>query len=503
MRVLVIGDVLLDRDVEGQATRLAPDAPVPVVDVQGVRERPGGAGLAAVLLARDGLAVTLASATGTDDAGERLAELLTGRVRWVPLATAGRTRTVTRVRSGRQSLIRLDEPAAPPDPRGEVDTAALARAVRAADAVLVADYGAGLTGHPQVRQAIRARRPGVPVVWDPHPRGSRPVPGCTVVTPNRAEALLFAERDGLAGEPGATAAGATAAAALRGPAGPPAPDELAVRLREYWQAQAVAVTAGETGVFCALADSPPLFTPTPSQCPGDPVGAGDRFAGTLAATLAGGAVITEAVAVAVDDVAAWLWSGGVASTGSAATELPGAAIDSHAASAEPRAAAPAFVSGSADRQGLAAAIALADQVRARGGTVVATGGCFDVLHAGHVESLQAARRLGDCLMVLLNSDDSIRRIKGSDRPVNRVEDRRRVLAALDCVDAVAVFDADTPADALEALRPHIWAKGGDYVTAGLPETHLLPRWAGRVVVLPYLRGRSTTTILDRAKETRT
>jgi D-beta-D-heptose 7-phosphate kinase / D-beta-D-heptose 1-phosphate adenosyltransferase len=128
---------------------------------------------------------------------------------------------------------------------------------------------------------------------------------------------------------------------------------------------------------------------------------------------------------------------------------------------------------------------------------VATGGCFDLLHPGHVHTLQAARALGDCLIVCLNSDASVRRLKGPGRPIVNEHDRAAVLAALGCVDAVAVFDEDTPAHVLERIRPHIWAKGGDYEGRLLPEQEVLERWGGRAVVLPFLDGRSTTELIER------
>jgi len=130
---------------------------------------------------------------------------------------------------------------------------------------------------------------------------------------------------------------------------------------------------------------------------------------------------------------------------------------------------------------------------------VATGGCFDLLHAGHVATLRAARRLGDCLVVCLNSDDSVRRLKGPDRPLVSRDDRVAVLSALDCVDGVLVFDEDTPVEVLDVLRPHVWVKGGDYVAGTLPEDEVLARWSGRSVVVPYLPGRSTTGLVVRAR----
>jgi rfaE bifunctional protein nucleotidyltransferase chain/domain len=141
---------------------------------------------------------------------------------------------------------------------------------------------------------------------------------------------------------------------------------------------------------------------------------------------------------------------------------------------------------------------VADRVRAEGGTVVATGGCFDLLHAGHVATLEAARALGDCLVVCLNSDDSVRRLKGPSRPLVPQEDRARVLAALECVDEVVVFDEDTPVEAIRRVRPDVWAKGGDYAGADLPEAALLREWGGQAIVLPYLTGRSTTSLVARA-----
>ncbi|MGW7193986.1 D-glycero-beta-D-manno-heptose 1-phosphate adenylyltransferase, partial [Streptomyces sp. NPDC054838] len=142
--------------------------------------------------------------------------------------------------------------------------------------------------------------------------------------------------------------------------------------------------------------------------------------------------------------------------------------------------------------------ALAREVRARGGTVVATGGCFDLLHAGHVGLLESARRIGDCLIVCVNSDASLGRLKGQGRPLNPLADRMRVLEALGSVDAVAPFEEDTPARLLGRLRPDVWVKGGDYSAGELPEAEVLRQWGGQAVVLPYLDGRSTTSLAHRA-----
>ncbi len=457
MRLLVVGDAMLDRDILGAVERVAPDAPVPVVEVERTLERPGGAGLAARLLAGRGGEVTLASCHGTDAAGERLRELLAvAGVAVLGLAATPATRVLTRIRAAGQAVARLDDRAPTLDPAADVDAGALDAAVAAADAVLVADYGGGITAHPAVREVLARWAARRPVVWDPHPRGADPVPGVTAATPNRREALQFA--------------GVAAGGDL---------DTAAGLLRERWQSRAVVATDGAAGAVTVLAGSPPLVTPAPHASAGDPCGAGDRFAGALALALARGAVITEAVGEAVLDVAMWLDAGGVG------------ALD------EPARPAP-----SEPPDGDESVEQLLARVRAAGGRVVATGGCFDVLHAGHVSCLEAARRLGDCLVVLLNSDASVTRLKGTGRPVHTQDDRARVLLGLGCVDAVVVFDEDSPHAALERLRPDVWAKGGDYNADTLPEASLVRSWGGRVVLLPYLPGRSTTRIIQHAQSSR-
>jgi rfaE bifunctional protein nucleotidyltransferase chain/domain len=146
----------------------------------------------------------------------------------------------------------------------------------------------------------------------------------------------------------------------------------------------------------------------------------------------------------------------------------------------------------------AGAVLLSRGIRATGGTVVATGGCFDIIHAGHIRLLQSARTLGDCLIVCLNSDESVTRLKGRGRPLQTATDRQAVLLALGCVDAVAVFDEDTPERVLRELRPHLFVKGADYTRARLPEADVVAAWGGQAVVLPYLQGRSTSRLVKEA-----
>lgn len=452
-RVVVVGDTLLDRDIEGTVERVCPDAPVPVVDARSVRARPGGAGLAAALLAADGRAVTLLTALADDDGGRELAELLRRlgiEVRDIGLS--GPTPEKVRIRAAGQSLLRLDHGSELGD-IGELSDQAR-HCLVGAGAVLVADYGRGMAAHPEVRAALAALPARTPLVWDPHPRGPEPIAGVRLATPNAAEAARLVPDIG--GHP-ITAASARGAALVR-----------------RWDAAAVAVTLGERGALLVGRDGPPLLVPAPRVEGGDPCGAGDRFAGGAAAALADGSLVSEAVEAGVLAASSFVAAGG------AAAALP---ASDRPAPADPR-------PSSAEQ--------LIAEVRAGGGTVVATGGCFDLLHAGHVGMLQAARRLGDCLVVCLNGDDSVRRLKGADRPLQHQDDRAAVLLALDCVDAVAIFDEDTPVEVLERLRPEVFCKGADYAVTDLPEARTLARWGGQAVVLPYLQGRSTTRLVKEA-----
>jgi rfaE bifunctional protein nucleotidyltransferase chain/domain len=280
------------------------------------------------------------------------------------------------------------------------------------------------------------------------------VPQARLVTPNASEAARVA---GAPAGDSLAAVGAHAEALIRA-----------------WGVGAVAVTLGARGALLSYGEGAPMVVPAAPVTGGDTCGAGDSFAAAAALALADGAVTGEAVAAAVAAASAFVARGG-ASTWDAA------------AAPEPDLVAEPGVEG------------LLARVRAAGGTVVATGGCFDLLHAGHVATLRAARGLGDCLVVCINSDDSVRRLKGPSRPLVTAPDRARVLEALEFVDAVVVFDEDTPEAVLDRLRPDVWAKGGDYAGADLPEAAVLRRWGGQAVVLPYLEGHSTTALVQRSR----
>ncbi|MBB4917242.1 D-glycero-beta-D-manno-heptose 1-phosphate adenylyltransferase [Streptosporangium saharense] len=439
--IVIVGDCLLDVDIEGSAERLCPEAPAPVVDVRAEHRRPGGAGLAALLAARDGAEVVLVTALADDASGHHLTELLPEGVRVVRLPLRGATVRKTRVRAGGQTLVRIDSG----DGLAQIGADRVLRrrlsaVLRDARAVLVSDYGRG------VAEACRPflESLAVPVVWDPHSRGPTPLPGCALVTPNEAEATR------LCALPYGT------------------PEEVALRLTGDLGVGAVAVTLGERGAVLAHGDARPVSVPPPEVAFGrDPCGAGDRFAVTATLALADGVPVGEAVTAAVGAATRFVKAGGAAAVRSVSpADIP-----------PPRTSANGTF------------------VRAPGSRLVATGGCFDLLHAGHVSLLRRARALGDALVVCVNSDASVRRLKGPDRPVISQQDRVEVLRALECVDAVVVFDDDTPAEVIERLRPEVWVKGGDYTEADLPEADAVRRCGGEVVILPVVPGYSTTGLI--------
>lgn len=423
--LVVVGDCLLDVDTVGRAAKLSPDGPVPVVQTTGEHIRAGGAGLTAALAARDGGRVLLVTPLADDADGATLRAALPPEVELLAVPWQGSTPVKHRIRASGQTVARVDRGGATGavGPLPDEVAAALAQA----DAIVVADYGYGTTADPALRDLLTRAARRRPVLWDPHPRGAAPVPGCRLVTPNAVEAL--------GADPG------------------PRPDvaavaDRAIALRSAWGAGTVAVTLGPAGALVTVGEDGVLAVPAPPVVAVDTCGAGDRFAAAAGWALAAGALPTEAVGAAV-------------------------------------AAASEFVAAPSSRgEGI--------------GVLVATGGCFDLLHAGHVATLEAARALGDRLVVCVNSDASVSRLKGPGRPLQTAGDRVRILRALACVDDVVVFEEDTPEQVLRTLRPRLWVKGGDYSGVEVPEAAVLAEWGGRVVTVPFLDGRSTTTLAERA-----
>jgi D-beta-D-heptose 7-phosphate kinase / D-beta-D-heptose 1-phosphate adenosyltransferase len=437
--VVVVGDALLDVDVDGEARRLAPNAPVPVVTDIEVSVRPGGAALAAALAAAEGANVALVTALGRDRAGQRLVSVLADLgIQVHDVGCGGDTPQKVRVRAGTHSVTRIDIDTGGPEVASDA-AEHVGGVLEDADAVLVADYGRGVASLAPLRHAL-GRRADSCTVWDPHPRGPEPVAGVRLVTPNELEVRRLVSGSGAPSFPAGFA-------------------EAAATLRTRWRAGAVAVTCGARGAVLAGGDAVPLVVPVETPTAGDACGAGDRFSAAAVVALAQGALPSEAVVAAVDAASRYVADGGPR-----------------------RYSRPLGTTRTTAHE-----------------TVVATSGCFDLLHAGHVSALRAARALGDRLVVCLNSDASVRRLKGPGRPLVPAADRAAVLRSLECVDDVVVFEEDTPIAVLERLLPAVFAKGGDYDASTLPEAEVLARWGGRTVVVPYLEGRSTTRIVKEAR----
>jgi rfaE bifunctional protein nucleotidyltransferase chain/domain/rfaE bifunctional protein kinase chain/domain len=454
-RLVVFGDTLLDSDIEGRVDRLCPDAPVPVVDVRAQRWRPGGAGLAALLAARDGHDVVLITALGTDPPARLLADLLAAHVEVVRMPLRGATACKTRIRAGGRSLLRVD--AGDGHAAGAPTGNRFPSVLRDAEAVLVSDYGRDVTADPSVRDALIGLVSRVPVVWDPHPRGARPVPGCRLVTPNEAEAEMSVP---------APAEGPAAAAALRA----------------SWRCDAVAITLGARGAVLATADEYTAVPVPEIDVPrdGDTCGAGDAFAAAVTGALLVNSSVSAAVAVAVEGASEFVAAGGVASVSSPPSGPPPTEHQQPPTSRLP-------------------ALDVVARLRRRGGRLVATGGCFDLLHPGHLSLLRQARALGDALVVCVNSDESVRRRKGPDRPIVTAADRIALLEALEPVDAVIMFDEDTPTALLETLRPDLWVKGGDYTVTDMPEAPMVRRYGGQIVIIPLVSEYSTSRLVSAAR----
>lgn len=468
-RVVVLGDAVLDQWLTGPSTRLSREAPVPVVEVDHTRGSPGAAANTAANLAALGARTEFVSVLGDDADAATVRELLTA----YGVGTDGVLTDPTRPTAAKRRVLADDALVARFDttPRTPLDAgvretvhAALREAVEGADAVVVCDYGGGVLDESTValvgslhegrdwRLVVDAHDPAR---WAP----ARP----DVVTPNAGEAAWLLGRD--LGGPDRVAAAEAAGPELRARSG----------------AGAVVVTLDRDGALLLPDEQAPAHRTFARPAPeSHTCGAGDTFTAALSLALAAGTPAATAVelAQAAADVVVGRPGTSVCATGELAERV---------AAAE----GPLL-----DAASLAA---LVDEQRVMGRRVVFTNGCFDVVHRGHIASLNQAKRLGDVLVVALNSDDSVARLKGPERPVNPLADRAAVIGALSCVDHVTTFDADTPVELLELLRPDVYAKGGDYTPEMLREAATVRAYGGRTVILDYLPDRSTSAIVDRIR----
>ncbi len=458
-RVLVVGDLMLDRYWHGDTQRISPEAPVPVVHVTSEEERLGGAGNVAANIFALGGRATVVALVGDDAAGVRLDTLLADRGCETSLVTLGGVPTISKLRviSRHQQLIRLDFEQ---DFRSRPVPELIERfAVRLpdCDVVVLSDYGKGTLADPQafIRLACAA---GKPVVVDPKRRDFEVYRGATLVTPNLQE--------------------------LQAAAGSGTTDSEVVahggRLLEEAGIQNLLVTRSERGMTLIGRDTEPLHLPARAREVFDVTGAGDTVVATMAAAIAVGLPLPDGAALA--NTAAGLVVGklgtATVSIGELARELAAAASPLHGVVSEERLKD------------------LVQQARARGEMVVMTNGCFDLLHPGHVGYLEQAASLGDRLVVAVNDDDSVRRLKGAKRPVNPLAQRMAVLAGLRSVDWVVAFSEGTPERLICEVGPDFLVKGGDYRPEQIAGYECVRRRGGEVVVLDYLEGCSTSAVID-------
>jgi len=465
--VLVVGDVMLDRFVEGRVTRVSREAPVPVLKFGATRAFPGGASnVAANVLAYEG-AVTLVGLVGADAAAEELAALCRAFPRMSErlVADPSRPTTVkTRYLSGWHQLLCIDaedtRPAAP-DVRDRLVAAARA-ALSESGALVISDYARGALDETSIAALIAAARDaGKPVVVDPRKADPAAYAGATIVTPNSEEMTAFT---------GIRADSDEAA-------------EAACRVvLERVALDAVLLTRGADGMTLMARDAAaPLHVRAETHRVFDVTGAGDTVVATLAAAIAGGAPLADAVRLA--NIAAGI-----------VVAKPGTAT------VRPQELAHALGAGLGD--GIVEPADAAERIatwKAQGLKVGFTNGVFDLLHRGHLHSIEQASRRVDRLVVGVNSDASVRRLKGPERPVQDQGTRAAVLAALRAVDLVTVFDEDTPETLIQTLIPDMLFKGADYSGQIIPGQRFVEAHGGSVTLLPLLEGHSTTRTVGKVR----
>jgi D-beta-D-heptose 7-phosphate kinase / D-beta-D-heptose 1-phosphate adenosyltransferase len=464
LRILVIGDVMLDRSIWGDVDRISPEAPVPVLRSVRNTAAPGGAANVAMNLVGLGIKAAQAGFWGDDAEMRELSALLTtAGVDFSGMAVSSHsTISKTRIVSRNQQLLRLDVESTESHPAAEQQVL-LERSlqlVRTADAVVLSDYDKGALT-PQLCQAViaLARERGIPVLVDPKGRDFSKYAGATTICPNLQELGLATgiDRHNLA-------------------------DLLAAaqQLVSQLGIDYMTVTMSEKGIRILYPDSA-FHSPTRAREVFDVTGAGDTVIATLAASLAAG--LDAETAVSLANIAAGIV---VAKTGTAPisrNELVAEFTDSTQMKGPDKIL---------DVQHLLIRLA---EWRANGDRIVFTNGCFDILHVGHITLLEQCREFGDKVVIGVNSDASVKQLKGPTRPVVGESERARILAALGSTDAVIIFDEPTPFELIRHVRPDVLVKGGDYATSTIVGADDVVTWGGRVEIVPTVIGASTTSTI--------
>lgn len=462
-RVLVFGDVMLDRYWQGSTSRISPEAPVPVVKIQDIENRAGGAGNVALNIATLGAGVDLLGITGNDDNGRVLNDLLQQAGVSCHFLQHPQLPTITKLRvlSRHQQLIRLDFEEA----FNTTDMCSLyqdfTQQLQQAGVVILSDYGKGALADTQ-RLIAAAREAGVPVLIDPKGTDFERYRGATLLTPNLSEFEAVAGR--CADD-----------------------DTLIARAQQLintYDLQALLITRSEKGMTLVQRDQEPFHQPTRAREVFDVTGAGDTVISVLAAALAAGTPLVQATVLA--NTAAGVVVGKLGTATVTTEELR------HELRQENHLGAGIF-----DEDSL---LQLVEEARARGETLVLTNGCFDIIHPGHVQYLKEAKALGDRLLVAVNSDASVARLKGPTRPINPLDHRMAVLAGLESVDWVVPFGEDTPERLICRVLPDILVKGGDYKVVDVAGGQCVQANGGEVITLSFKDNCSTTAIVKKIQE---
>ena len=459
--VTVIGDVMLDRFWSGGSRRISPEAPVPVVNVMSQEDRAGGAGNVAVNLAHLGIDVSLVGLCGEDDHARALRTCVeaTG-VRWNVMPCGGETIVKLRVLSRNQQLLRMDFESPLASYGNDLFVGYARQHLADADLVVFSDYAKGSLSMVD-RLLEVCREMGKPTLVDPKGLDFKRYRGATVLTPN------LAELEAIVG---------------------PCNDETALlekteTLRASLDVQAILVTRSEAGMTLIQAGSPPQHLAASAREVYDVTGAGDTVIAVMAGCLSAGLPLSESARFANQAAGIVVAKLGTASvTPAELRAIP---------TSEPRLSNKTGVMSESDL------LVEIEQAKVTGQRVVMTNGCFDILHPGHVSYLQQASAQGDLLVVAVNDDDSVRRLKGPSRPVNPTADRMAILAALACVEFVVPFSEDTPARLIEAVAPDVLVKGGDYKVEEIAGHESVLARGGRVITLDFVEGHSTSGMLAR------
>ena len=462
-RLLVIGDVMLDRYWHGQASRVSPEAPVPVVKVGNREDRPGGAGNVALNMAALGSAVRLVGIVGNDETGLELLSRLNAAGVYCDFLQSADKPTITKLRviGQHQQLIRLDfeqefEAADIIGLQGKVKSL-----IGDSQVMVLSDYGKGAL--QETANLIElGRSKDIPIIVDPKGTNFEKYRGATLLTPNLSEFEAVAGYSNNEEE-----------FVNKG-----------LRLVKDLNLEAILITRGEHGMTLIRPDSPELHLPARAQEVFDVTGAGDTVISVLAAAMAAGDGLADSTALA--NLAAGLVVGKLGTAAISGPELR-------------RAVLVELDSGRGVMTAEQLQIAVQD-AKAHDEKIVFTNGCFDIVHAGHVGYLAKAKQLGDRLIVAINDDESAHRLKGPGRPINPVERRMAVLAGLEAVDWVVSFSEDTPEPLLEFLQPEVLVKGGDYTMDEVVGGDYVNSYGGEVRVLEFLDDCSTSAIMEKMKE---